>query len=296
MNIYKYIQQHGYLMDHDICYWSDFMGEPIIFFDEWIGYFDGERLLLYTISIHQYKCIPNEYCEKIWNIYSAKGVKYFEFWGDYIPKMNFKENWTIKEYDLGDEYVGMQINLKDYNILDSKKRRKRIKEYKRNKVECNIVKYDYFPNEYIKLIDSFLENHSIDSFDVSYTQYISNFIHNDEIILLEATYENKIIGFATINTYLNKTNILLHNFINKNYTAVSDALYHKAIEITKEQKKDSLDLGYSMHESLKKFKLNWGANDIRCSVKGLQIVIDNYEENTFQHWLPSAIITNWSNK
>ena len=289
MNIYNIIKENGYLMDHDICYWSNFMGEPILFFDEWIGYFDGNRLLLYTISIYEYKCIPNDYCEEIWNTYSKKGVKFFEFWGEFNIEINSKKNWNISHYDLGSEYVGMQIDLNQYDVWDNKKRRKRIKEYLRNNIKCNVVKYDYFPNEYIKLIELFLNTHTIDAFDVPYLQYISEFIHNDNIILLEATHENKIVGFAIINQYLNKTNILLHNFIDRNYSGVSDAIYHKSIELTIEQKKDFLDLGYSMHESLKKFKLNWGANNIRSSLKGTQIIINNYKENLFQHWLPSTI-------
>jgi hypothetical protein len=283
--VLKTVQENGFQMDHDILYWSLFMGEPFLINNEWVGYYDGERLLIYTISIYDNIIIPDLLSiEIVKHFISNYTLCYIEFWGDDIPTPFLIEGWFNKFYDTGNDYIGMQIDLFEFNI-NEKRIKRRIKEYQRRNYTIEVVSRKYFEVEHYNLIREFINTHELVEFDVTYMAYIDFFLNSEYAKIIEVrNLSNNLIGFATINMYLKKCPILVHNFISRDYANVSDAIYHRLITETLSQKIQILDLGYSMHKSLKEYKLNWGANKLRGSVKGMQFFQQSAYIEGYLHW------------
>ncbi|MDZ7775973.1 MAG: hypothetical protein U5L09_10465 [Bacteroidales bacterium] len=286
-------------MEHDISFWSCFMGEPFLIDNKWVMYSDGKRIQIFSGSIHDNEPISAKTIESTLKYLfdDNKIIEYIEIWGDHKIKYDFHDDtWIRKEYETGEGYVGMQFDIKKFNMSDSKIK-KRIKEYQRRNYQSNIYKEPYVARGHIQLIDKFLKSHKIDTFDLSYNITYPYFIISQYATVIEVKKNNKLIGIASMSTYLKKANVLTHIFINKDYPNVTDFIYHFYLQETLSQNKAILDVGYSMHPSLKKYKLNWGVNLIRQSVKGIQLFKNqSMLKSKYFHWMPNLLFENYGTK
>lgn len=291
------VRSKGYIMDHDIYFWSAFMGEPLLLNGNYIAYIDRKHLYIYTVSINSYEPIPMALLDDILLFSEDQQIDYIELWGDFpfrdFDKGHIQHSWRISQSESEDDNIGMQIDLAKYQLERDCKRLKQIRQLSRRGISTSVVTPEYLSLRYLDLIKRFVSSHALEDFDVPYTIDILKFLQSKYGVIIEARdHEDTVQGIGTLSTYLMNSCVFMHTFVNRDIKGISDAIYLKAIEYAKTHQFRFLDMGYSMNKGLKAYKISWGVNVIRGKIYTLQLFRGNYTIDGYYHWRERLLMSN----
>ena len=292
-DIMNYIRERGNIMEHDIPFNSLFMGSPILISDQWIGYFDGIRLLIFNVSLDNNIAISDKLVAEVFNFHNKQfnNFQYFEVFGDFETTLHENGQWFNIQgsYDSGEHNKGIGIDFSNYNFESDCKRHKHIRKLKRNNYTTEIIRDHQIRKDEIGLINTFVKTHQLEAFDIAYTINFISFFQNEYILRIHCYCEGRLVGLATLSIFLKNVAVFVHTFVDRDFRFASDALYLAVIEYCLQNNIELLDMGYSMHKGLLDYKLSWGANKIRGSIKGKYCSKNELGNNEYYHWLPDSL-------
>jgi hypothetical protein len=269
-------------MEHDIPFWSLFLGEPRVF-DDLLAYYDGRQLFLVGAALDTREPAPDEAVQGVFDYaVSRLGIEYFECWRPGAPPQVQVGKWRTGEYK--EAGVPMAVPLQGFTLEGSTKRSKQIRQAERRGFYYELGKANYLENDDIRLIQEFITDKDLAPFDISYTIWVNFFLNSAHGRLLRVKRDGKTCALGTISTFATDRTIFVHTFVDRSERGASDLLYREVINLAIERGSRHLDLGYSGTKALVDYKASWGAAVIGDANGGFFASAGHVPPSTFYHW------------
>jgi hypothetical protein len=154
--------------------------------------------------------------------------------------------------------VDVVLNLRASATLNSRNARESIRKAARHGYTVQVLQRQFLEVGHIDLIRRLVARRVFAQSDVSYMTNILSLMNHSTCTFFEARLGNKLVGFAAAHHFFGKFPILVYAITDREYAAVSDAIYPAAISHYSQLGAESMGLGYSVEAGLLQFKLKWG--------------------------------------
>lgn len=269
-------------MEHDVAFWSLFLGEPRVF-DDLVGYYDGRQLFLFGAALGSRRPADDDIVQGILDYAVARmGIEYFECWRPGEPPKIHVPDWRTGEYrEMG---VPMAIPLEGFTLGGSTERAKQVRQAEQRGYTCEIAKPPFLESGDFRLIQRFLEEKELTPFDISYNALVTYFLHSRCGKAFRVRRGDKICALGTVSDFPSGSTIFVHTFVDRSERGASDLLYKEVISYAMARGSRYIDLGYSTTESLSRYKASWGARMTGSSNGGAFVAAPHLVSTTFYHW------------
>jgi hypothetical protein len=269
-------------MEHDVPFWSLFMGEPRVF-DNLLAYYDGRQLFLVGAALNNREPASDEIVQGVFDYATSRlGIEYFECWRPGAPPQVEVGEWRTGEYrEVG---VPMAVSLQGFTLEGSTKRLKQVRQAEHRGFHSEFGDDGHLRDDDIRLIQDFIATKELAPFDISYTMWVGFFINSPYGRLIRIKRDGKTCALGTISTFSADRTIFVHTFVDRSERGASDMLYREVINIAIERGSRHLDLGYSSTPALADYKSSWGATVIGETNGGFFASAGHMPPSTFYHW------------
>jgi hypothetical protein len=114
-----------------------------------------------------------------------------------------------------------------------------------------------------ELFDVFLRTHSgIDAEEARYFKRWTEVLQYCDSVILEVSQGERLTGFVILSCFGRRMATYAYGFFDNSVAGTSDLAHGAMIVYCRESGFQELDLGYSIHPSLLRYKMKWGA--ARC--------------------------------
>lgn len=253
-NVKKIISKKVYNYDHNFNYYSIALGEPF-YEEDIITYYDGKLLCIPFFPLNRNLHDVKNQVKNIINNHNAKIIIY---WGTKnLSRMKLNGYKLILTEKFDPYNVDTIIDLNSLYLETRKNLMRELRRAKQNNIVINIRHISMFDREHIKLIKEFLDTHEVDYFNIHLINSLRRILKFKTTKIIEARKDQELIGFSILDTFLSNMPVYLFGFYNKNYYGLSTMIYFKMIEYSQKNGAVVLNLGYTMHKNLYKYKKKW---------------------------------------
>lgn len=253
-NIKKNIFKKAYSYDHNFNYYSIALGKPF-YEEDIITYYHGKILHIpffpFDQNLHNIK-------KRVKNIIDNHNAKIIIYWGTKnLSRMKLNGYKLILTEKFDPYNVDTIIDLNNLCLEARKNLMRELRRAKQNNIIINIRNIRMFNKEHIKLIKEFLETHEVDYFNIHLINSLKRALKFKTTKIIEARKNKELVGLSILDTFLPNMPVYLFGFYNKNYYGLSTMMYFKMIEYSQKIGAVVLNLGYTIHKNLYKYKKKW---------------------------------------
>lgn len=255
-----FIKSNGYLWDHCWRFFSLIAGEPFLTHG-CIYHFDGTNLYFDGFPVDRRIINEQDLVKKVDDLVITLKPKLIWYSGPvkidraiFVDKLRLAHTYKP---DLTD--VSMSIDLDTFLLNENRKRKGWINKSERNHYRLNVPHDKIFGVQHIEIIQQFVQKTQIGAFARTAISRLGDFSRLDDVILIEVWDKDSLIGFGVVESWFNTTDVFIYGFRRYDVPGAGDALQWAIIQSSISRGKKILCLGYSLSESLYKFKTKWGA-------------------------------------
>jgi hypothetical protein len=282
MSVASSIASRVAAMEHDTAFWSLFLGEPRLF-DDLVGYHDGRQLFLYGATLGSRLPADDEVVQGIFKYARDRlDIEYFECWRPGEPPSIHASDWRVGEYR--ESGIPMAISLEGFTLAESTSRAKQVRQAEARGFSCEIVRSCFLESGDIRLIEQFLAEKDLTSFDISYNALVSYFLHSPHGKVFRVRREDTICALGTVSVFPSGSTTFVHTFVDRSQRGASDLLYKEIISYAIARGSRYLDLGYSAAGSLVEYKESWGAEAVAPPNGGIFAAAPHVALTKYYHW------------
>ena len=288
----KFIETNGWIMDNDWELLSCLLGEPFLF-DGFLCFWDGTHAVICGWPVER-SAMAKDMKERLFSAaQECLGLffpKLIEVWGpqnvslDPILPSNYMK---AEEISANPNNVNIQIQYAEYEMIKTRKNRsyQNAMQAERAGVYCKITKGSDFTWQHFAMLEKFLTRDDLGTFDRTYSALAPILTRSRKTTMFQACQDEEILGFILVREVLKDVAIATWGSYKNGPLHPSDFLHLKMIEYYQHTEKPILDMGYSAHINLLKYKQNWGANINNGSYYSSAYVQDKYQmPNGYSHW------------
>ena len=197
-----------------------------------------------------------EYAHQRWR----ESLQTIQFWGPECPTDHNIPSDFIRTDERRPNHSNRDVVL----LLDNVARRRvssgrDIRRAKRNGLSVTINASKAPTLEHSRIFDGFLLTHdNIEDEDMAYFRSWTKVLQDKDSLLFEVRRNNALTGFSVLSCFGSRTATYAYGFFNNSITGTSDLAHGAMIEYCLSAGFDELDLGYSIHASLLRYKRKWG--------------------------------------
>lgn len=247
----------GSRMEHDVSYFSLYMGEPVSIDDQWLGYLNKQYLNVFSWSLTDGSGVSQQAVHASIGLARSRNLEWIEFWGAAADIPDDLQGITISPWQDSPENREVQLDLRTLDWQGSK-RQQEIRKGLRDGIQIRPYTAQKFRPEHTALVDKFLRQHSVD--DIGYVLCAEKYLGCENALTIEAIDSmDRVIGLAIASCFFDETLTMLHLF-HDGTPCVSTMMYNYMIQYCTAHGIETLGLGYSLNEGLLAYKKNLGAS------------------------------------
>lgn len=254
------------LYDQEWRYYSGFYGEPFLL-NDCLAYFDGSVLSMSAFPLRQRDAPAGgpAILKSIERFFQYPGLRCFRIWGNYetlppIIEHNGKVLKRVLQNDADPEDREAIIDVASFDLETNKPARNQYNQTRKLGFVTAVNKVDRLGAEHLALVEMFFDTHKMHPQHASYYLTLPSLIRNENVWLIEARFDGKLMGFGVMSRP-NETSACLLTAFSDHAKPAMDAVYGRMLEYAKEESIAKINLGYSVSDSLLRFKRKWGATE-----------------------------------
>jgi hypothetical protein len=194
----------------------------------------------------------------------SEHIHSIEFWGPDAPTIidvpSRFERTTCREPDQANCDVFLPLVGLSRESLRS---RRDVRRALRNGLSTRINVSKELSSAHTSVVDGFLRRHpNLGGDELRYFASWQEVLRDSDSEIFEVFQEDQLTGFAVLNCFGESTATYAYGFFDNSFAGTSDLAHCAMIEYCLEAGLKEVDLGYSIHASLLRYKKKWG--ETRC--------------------------------
>jgi len=225
-------------------------------------YCNGQQLLIIGYSIDDSRASvekrTSDLIAKMWRE-SECTLQLIEFWGPTLVDISVHHDLTrILEQPASRSNCDVVLSLREFTRAGLRERRD-VKRAIRNGLRVEICERKEITYNHINIFDKFLAQHgSIDLEDRKYVEFWQTSIQASDSILFNIYSGDRLTGFAVLSLFGLRVATYAYGFFDNGFAGTSDLAHAAMLNFCIDHSFEQLDLGYSIHDQLLRYKLKWG--------------------------------------
>lgn len=225
-------------------------------------YYNGQQLLIIGYSIDGSSASIEkraaDLITKMWRE-SEHNLQVIEFWGPTLVEISVHHDLTrILEQPASRSNCDVVLSLREFTRAGLQARRD-VKRAIRNGLRVEICGRKEITLSHINIFNKFLTQHgNIDLEDRKYVEFWQISVQADDSILFNVYSGDELTGFAVLSLFGLRVATYAYGFFDNEFAGTSDLAHAAMLTFCIEHSFEQLDLGYSIHDQLLRYKLKWG--------------------------------------
>jgi hypothetical protein len=226
-------------------------------------YCNGEKLLVVGYSVNHSKIPLNMRISQVVSLAHKRWrgtLQSIQFWGPVCPNDIVMPQDFIRINERQPDHANRDVIL----LLDDVSHRRircgrDIRRAQRNGLTVAVNASKEITWEHRNIFAAFLQTHTnIEKDDIAYFASWDVVLKDKDSILIEVRQNGRLTGFAILSCFGMHTATYAYGFFNNAVAGTSDLAHAEMINFCHNAGFDMLDLGYSIHANLLRYKQKWG--------------------------------------
>lgn len=264
-----WIRANAWSVEHDFVVHALYLGEPL-FLENLLCFFDGETLFICCRGWPRQGTDVDRSCRRILTSWPFHRPHRINCWGDRVPSCEcFSDLGYVRVFEHAADPVNEEVvvDLDHRPSVEKLRRRYREVRQRTSTRDCRVTRRRGFSWQEISLLRAFVRalSSEFDSVDLSYFLTVPWFLASsgsEDTIRVELTERDGIRGFAFATIVGNRFGALHTVVWDRQLPGACDRLYSAVLAAFEQREILRVSLGLTLHESLRRYKMKWGARPI----------------------------------